>query len=362
MYQPRWLLALVVLTMVTGCGDPKTGGNNGANNGGDNNSTNSTTTSSNGAGGDAGADLGTSDAARSDMSEPDMGGVDLGRDAAADMGPPTDPLDGIGEVTLVQEGFEFLEGPHWFAEDGVLRFTDIPADTIYELEPPDQITEWRTPSNNANGLAADPQGRLLAAEHGGRQISITRNGEAQTLVAQYEGGQFNSPNDLVMHSGGWLYFTDPPYGLANRTREIDFNGLFRFVPGDETLVAEWEGDLDSRPNGVVVSPDDETLYMADTAASKVYAFDIAADGALSGRRDFVEASGPDGMAIDADGNLYVTSADGVEVFAPDGAKWGTIGVPRRPSNCAFGGPESKVLFITAREGLYRVSTIVAGIE
>jgi gluconolactonase len=356
-----WLCAASMLTFAACSGNngTKVGSNNA--NGSTNGSPNGATNGATNAGTD---DMGTGPT--DDMGGPDaatdMGtSADAGPDATVDMGPPPDPLEGIGDVTLVQEGFEFTEGPHWFAGDGVLRFTDIPANTIYELSPPDDITEWRNPSGNANGLAAGPMGQLLAAEHGGRRISTTRDDQAETLVEEYEGNQFNSPNDLVVHSGGWIYFTDPPYGLGGRTREIDFNGLFRYVPGDETLVAEWEGEIASRPNGVALSPDESILYMADTAASKVYAFDIAGDGSLSGQREFADASNPDGMAIDTDGNLYVTSSDGIDVFAPDGSKWGTIGVPRQPANCAFGGPDGTVLFITARQGLYRVEMVVEGI-
>ena len=291
------------------------------------------------------------------------GGMDGGADAGdADAGPPTNPLDGAAEPELVSEGFQFLEGPRWIPAEGVLRFTDIPANTIYELSPPDAITEWRNPSGAANGLAVDAQGRLLAAEHGGRRVSVTVDGSAETLVDEFEGNTFNSPNDLVVHSDGTVYFTDPPYGLGGRSREVSFNGLYRYVPDSETLVAEWRGDADnSRPNGVVLSPDESRLYLADTSAGRIYRFDVADDGSLSNERDFAQVPNPDGMAVDVEGNLYVAGRNGVAVIAPDGTEWGTLSLPRIPANCAFGGADGQTLYVTAREGLYRVQMSIQGI-
>lgn len=299
-----------------------------------------------------------------DMNQPgDMAGGDMGADmdGPVDMGPPPDPLDGIGDVELVQEGFQFTEGPRWYPDENVLRFTDIPANTIYELVEPDTIIEFTTNSGGANGLAFDANGNVLAAEHGGRRVSMYVGGNAMDLVPDYNGDAFNSPNDLIVRSDGTIYFTDPPYGLGNRQREINFNGLFRYDPADQSVTAEWEGGMNTRPNGVVLSPDESVLYLADTQGSSVTAFDVAADGSLSGERDFADAQNPDGMAVDVWGNLYVTAGDGVNVFAPDGTQWGNIDVPRQPANCAFGGADGKTLYITARSALYRVTLQVEGI-
>ncbi len=284
---------------------------------------------------------------------------------------PVNPLEGIGDVELVAAQFRFIEGPVWVPSEAVLLFSDILANVMYQLTPPSTITVFRSPSGQSNGLALDRQGRLLAAEHGTRRVSRTlENGEPETLVATYEGQRFNSPNDLVVRSDGTIYFTDPPYGLLQNPsdRELPFNGVFRLSPAGE-LVAEWQGPLDSRPNGVALSPDETRLYVADTetAGGLVRVYDVAADGSLSQERVFIgSAPQADGMAVDAAGNLYVTTGAGVAVHAPEGTLWGIIELPsdeggsRVPANCAFGDADRRTLYITARQGLYRVRLAIAG--
>lgn len=325
---------------------------------------------------DQGADAGTSlDAAQDsgvDGGAPDVGadagdGGDLGVNDAqpADATPedlgPNDPLAGLGPVELIAESFQFTEGPQWIEADGTLLFSDIDGNTIHRLTPPNAITPYRMPSNNSNGLALDQSGRLLAAEHGTRRVSVAVLGQAeQVLVETYQGMRLNSPNDLVVRSDGTIYFTDPPYGLGSRPQEVPFNGVYR-IDTQGALTAEWEGPLSSRPNGIALSPDEAVLYVADTVG-KVRAYDVAADGSLSGERDFVpNVPGPDGMAVDTRGNLFVTASTGVEVYDQGGAHLGTITVPRQPANCAFGDADHRTLYITARQGLYRVRLTTPGI-
>lgn len=291
-------------------------------------------------------------------------GHDAGPGPDASPGPDArpgggDPLADIGEVELVMEGFQFLEGPVW-RPDGVLLFSDIPANTIYQLEPPATITSFRNPSGNANGLANDIDGLLLAAEHGNRRVSRTEaGGDVVTVADTYQGDRLNSPNDLAVRSDGTIYFTDPPYGIDPADQELAFNGVFRVDP-DGTLTAEWEGPLSSRPNGIGLSPDESTLYVADTTGV-VRAYDVAADGTLSGERTFAaDTPGADGMAIDADGNVFVTTSAGVRVFAPDGTEWGTISVPRTPANVTFADADGRSLVITARQGLYTLRVPIPG--
>ncbi len=302
-------------------------------------------------------------AADADVSGPDAppGSPDA---RPADAGPLVDPLVGIGQVTLVDDGYMFLEGPQWVPARGVLLFSDIPANKIYELTPGQPIEEFRPMSDNSNGLALDPDGRLLAAEHGLRRVSRTlANGTIETVAGTYMTKKLNSPNDVIARSDGTIYFTDPPYGIADGQRELDFIGVFRVPAAGGAPVAEWQGALDKRPNGIALSPDESTLYVADTDDGVVRAFAVAASGALSGERLVVASvPNPDGMAVDAAGNLFVTASDGVHVYEPDGTPWGTIATPgMQAANCAFGGADGKTLYITAREHLYQVQLVNPGL-
>ena len=238
-----------------------------------------------------------------------------------------DPLEGIGTVELVADGFNFTEGPTWRAADQKLLFTDIPANTIYELTPPSTIEVFRADSSNANGLDSDVDGLLLAAEHGSRRVSRTlANGTLVGVASEYLGDPLNSPNDIAVRSDGTIYFTDPPYGISSGQQVLEFNGVFRVAPNGD-LTAEWEGATSTRPNGLVLSPDELILYVADTTGNLAMAFDVASDGSLSLAGTFVDdLTGPDGMAIDAEGNLFVTDRTGVRRVAETKAL-----SPRRPT-------------------------------
>jgi len=264
------------------------------------------------------------------------------------------PLVGRGEVELVDEGYGFTEGPQWMAEDGVLLFTDLDNDTIYQLAADDEIMVFRMPSNYSNGLAIDPEGRLVAAEAGARRVTRTESdGTVTPIAARFHGAPLNEPNDVVVRSDGTIYFTDPTFGMAQP--ELDFRGIFRIAP-DGDLTAERRGDATEAPNGLALSPDESLLYVTNYAADLVWVMDVAADGSLSEARTFVTTGvGPDGVAVDDAGDLFVATGSGIEVFAPDGSRWGDIPVPRTPANCTFGGADGRTLFITAEEGLYRVT-------
>ena len=275
-----------------------------------------------------------------------------------------DPLEGIGMVELVADGFVFTEGPTWRSAEQRLLFSDVPANTIYQLTPPDDVVVFRADSGEANGLDSDVDGLLLAAEHANRRVSRTlANGTVVTVASEYLGDPLNSPNDIAVRSDGTIYFTDPPYGINPATQQVlEFNGVFRVAPNGD-LSAEWEGAKSTRPNGLVLSPDESVLYVADSTAG-VMVFDVNADGSLSNERAFIETLPiADGMAIDAAGNLFVTTSTGVQVFDRAGEPWGTIVVPdgRAPANCAFGGEDTRTLYITARQALYRVSLANPGL-
>ncbi|MBD3184739.1 SMP-30/gluconolactonase/LRE family protein [Candidatus Poribacteria bacterium] len=266
-----------------------------------------------------------------------------------------------GEPERIASELKFTEGPVWH-HDGYLLFSDIPANTIYKLTLDHKLEVFRNPSGNSNGLALDSKGRLVACEHGNRRVSLTKaDDEVITLAEAYKVKNLNSPNDLAIKSDGSIYFTDPPYGVQSDQRELDFQGVYKISPeGKISLLLD---DFE-KPNGLVFSPDEKVLYIADTARKHVKAFDVKPDGSLTNMRIFVDSvvednHGPDGMKVDENGNLYV--AAGVTwIFDSSGNHIGSIKTPEAPANCAFGGPDNKTFFITARTSVYKIPMKVSG--
>ena len=259
---------------------------------------------------------------------------------------------------------QFTEGPLWHP-DGYLLFSDIPSNDIKKYTPGGSVETHLTPSRNSNGLTFDREGRLVACEHTGRQVSRQSIvGAMEPVATRYDGKRLNSPNDVVVHSNGRIFFTDPPYGIEPEQAEIGFNGVYRIdADGSVTML---ESDF-GRPNGLAFSPDESILYVDDTERRNVRAFDVGDDFSLSNDRVFIdmdtpEAGSPDGMKVDTEGNLYVTGAGGVWVISPDGVHVGTIAFPELPANVAFGGDDYKTLFVTARTGLYSVQINTPGIK
>jgi len=259
---------------------------------------------------------------------------------------------------------QFTEGPLWHP-DGHLLFSDIPADTIRKYTPGGGVETYLTPSRNSNGLTFDRQGRLMACEHTGRQVSRQGpGGRMETVASHWDGKRLNSPNDLVVHSSGRIFFTDPPYGIGPKQAEIGFNGVYR-IDADDTVTLL--GSDFGRPNGLAFSPDESILYVDDTERRNVRAFDLRKDFTLANDRVFIdmdvsEVGSPDGMKVDTEGNLYVTGSGGVWVITPEGNHLGTIAFPELPANVAFGGDDYRTLFVTARTGLYSVGVNVPGIR
>lgn len=271
---------------------------------------------------------------------------------------PTAAAVFAGPVEVAATGFQFTEGPVWHPE-GFLLFSDIPANRIYRLQADGSATVWRADSGSSNGLTVDRQGRLIACEHGNRRVSRTMaDGTVTALAERWEGARFNSPNDAAVRADGSVYFTDPPYGLGKRPREIDVQGVYRVGPDGrvDCLLRDFR-----KPNGIAFSPDESQLYVADTEANHVRAFAVRPDGTLGEGRVLAEVKTPDGLKVDRAGRLFVTSGDGVVVLAPDGTRLTVMAFPEVPANCAFGGTDGRTLYVTARKGVYRVRLNSPGI-
>jgi gluconolactonase len=268
-----------------------------------------------------------------------------------------DPFSGL-KVEKVASDLQFTEGPVWI-RDGYWLFSDIPANRIHKLVPGKAPEVWRDDSGQSNGLTLDKQGRLVACEHDTRRVTRTEKDGTVTIIADaLDGKKFNSPNDVTVRSDGTIFFTDPTYGLKKRPAEIPFKGVYMVVPGKPAVPLFRDFDM---PNGIVFSPDEHYLYVADTPRGHVRRFDVAPDGSLVGGQIFARMPNPDGIRVDTKGNLYVTSKDGIVVFAPDGHHLGTIPCPEVPANCAFGGKDGRTMLITARKGIYVVTVPIPGI-
>lgn len=286
------------------------------------------------------------------------------------------------KLEVIVAGFDWTEGPVWSKQGKYLLFSDIPRNSVFRWEEGKGATLHLKPSGytgntdygkepGSNGLTFDSQGQLVSCEHGDRRVSVlTKDGGKRTLVDNYQGKRLNSPNDAVYKSNGDLYFTDPPYGLPKNwddpRRELDFCGVYRYSKdGKLTLLNR---DL-TRPNGIAFSPDEKKLYVAQSDPDKAIwmEFAVQADGTLGAGRVFADATSmvknhkglPDGMKVDAKGNLWATGPGGVHIFAPDGKRLGRIETGEATSNCAW-GEDGSTLYVTVDMYVCRIRTKTKG--
>lgn len=266
-------------------------------------------------------------------------------------------------VEKVAGGFAFTEGPVWHPS-GRLYFSDLRENKTYTWNSEEGAVRHPGPGNRSNGLAFDPQGRLVFCEHGGRKLSrMEKDGQFVTVVDRYQGRRLNAPNDLVITPDGTIYFTDIRHNLPRgEEREIEFSGVYRLRPNGELQVID---DAMESPNGIAFAPDRKNLYVADTNRQQIWAFDVTADGSPVDKRLFAETnstwdrpaarSRPDGLKTDVKGNVYVAVVEtGVWVFDKNGRHLGVIPLPEQTTNVAFGDADARTLFITASTGLYRI--------
>ncbi|GBD37025.1 Gluconolactonase [bacterium HR36] len=266
---------------------------------------------------------------------------------------------------------QFTEGPA-YGPDHCVYFSDI-GNRILKYDPKTgKTTVFREPSGRANGLCFDRQGRLVACEGangGNRRVTITdKDGTVRVLADKWQGKRFNSPNDLDIDSQGRIYFSDPRY-VGDEPREIDKEAVYRIDPDGK--VTQLITDV-QKPNGVAISPDGKTLYVADNnsaagGARLLLAYPLHADGSVGPRRvlyDFKNERGIDGMCLDEQGNILAAAGAGdkagIYVFSPQGKILTFLRTPETPTNCTFGGPDRKTLYITAGKSLYRIRTSVRG--
>lgn len=277
-------------------------------------------------------------------------------------------------LRLLSTGYEWTEGPVWFADHQVLLFSDIPSDRMMALTPDGHVRVFRQPSNYSNGNTRDRQGRLVTCEHGRRCVSRTEvDGRVTVLADRFEGKRLNSPNDVIVQSNGAVWFSDPTYGILTDYEgytadpEQSHHNVFRLDPVSGVLEAMITDFV--QPNGLAFSPDEKVLYVAESGSSHdpdvpsvVRAFDLDETGAITGDRVFagIDKGLPDGMRVDVAGNLWCSAADGVHCFAPDGTRLGRILVPEGVANLCFGGFRNTRMFITASTSVYSVALLTEG--
>ena len=283
---------------------------------------------------------------------------------------------GLSAVERLFTGLRWAEGPVWIGDARHLLVSDIPNNRILRWdEETGAVSAFRRPSNYANGNTRDRQGRLITCEHGARRVTRTEySGAVTVLMDRFEGRRLNSPNDLVVHSDGSIWFTDPAFGLLSdyegerAEQELPLN-LYRLDPvsGRATLL----DDSIEAPNGLAFSPDERVLYVVECRSDprRILAYDVLGER-IANRRTLIDAGPgtPDGFRVDEDGNLWCgwgmgdPALDGVMVFSPEGEPIGRIALPERCANLCFGGRHRNRLFMAASQSVYAVYLNVRGLS
>jgi gluconolactonase len=269
-----------------------------------------------------------------------------------------------GEIRKLVADLKFTEGP---ADDGQgnLYFSDIPADRVYKVDSSGKASVFLEPSHHTNGLMINAAGNIVACEMDGRIVEIdVKTKDVKALAPEYNGKRFNAPNDLVLDSHGGVYFTDPRFRAPEPWPQEKEAWYYSDAKGRVTRL----GDNLPAPNGVILSPDEKTLYVIPSMQKQMMAYPVIGPGKLGEGKVFCELqqkddkgnAGGDGLTVDSKGNLYITSGLGLQVFSPEGKHLGNIPFPEQPANCTFGGKDGKTLFVTARTSVYAVEMEATG--
>ena len=267
------------------------------------------------------------------------------------------------EPEIVTGPHEFMEGPYWHP-DGYLLFSDIPSNRVYRWSEMEGLDVYLEPSGNSNGIEADIDGSILLAQHAGRVSRLTGNGDLDVIADSYEGQRLNSPNDIAVHSNGTIYFTDPPFGVSDEERELDFSGVYMLSPDGELSVVYDEFEY---PNGIVFSADESRLYVSDSGTGTVMMFNVDTEGATGSPEEFANvgamgtgAGSADGMETDEAGNLYTTGPQGLIIFDDEGNQLLLIEFNEQITNLGWGGSDSSDLYITGSDNVYRYTMNATG--
>jgi len=273
-------------------------------------------------------------------------------------------------IEQIASGFQFVEGPAWHPYEKHLTFSDIIGNAIHRWSAADGLTDFRRPSQMANGNTYDSQGRILTCEHASSRVTrANADGSGyEVLASHYTGKELNSPNDIVVKSDGAVYFTDPPFGRnapwgVAREQALDMQGVYRWEPANGALtllVDDFVG-----PNGLCFSLDEKRLFVNDTIQGHIRVFDVQADGTLANGRIWADVTGeadgvPDGMKVDSAGNLFSCGPGGVHIFDADANDLGVIRAPEGCANFAWGDDDLCTLYMTASTSVYRVRLKVPG--
>lgn len=288
--------------------------------------------------------------------------------------PVTPPIPGVAVggvvIELIKDGFKGTEGPIGYT-DGSLLFTETQANRIVRIGPDNVVSTFLENSNGANGLALNATGEIIAVQTLQPKVGIIYPADKQKVFTEnFEGTAFQRPNDVVLAKNGGIYFTDSGTrpNKENPNPPASHPGVFYITPAGE--LKRLANDID-RPNGIQLNKDETVLYVANTAGEHILAFDIAADGSVSNKRNFAKldgwknedgnwSSGADGLAIDDADRLYVASNSGIELFGPKGEALGIIPLPKKPQNIAFAGADKKTLYAVGRGAAYKIPLIAQG--